>query len=379
MSEEKQVDVQIAITIDGKATAWNPDNARIREILINMPPDKLKERVELLISVGDMVVDYATFQASDETVRKYFGNIEQSLQCKINEIGNIGQLISKQLPDTVKEKVEAELKLQVAKLEEWKAQLPELIKAQLGEPITRLTDNVNSVKVVSEKIGEFVNKYQVPINRGNIGEQLVYDTLVNEFKEINFEDISGEGHYTDIKATCNDMEKILVEVKNYTNPVPAKEVNKFWKDMATHEAPVGCFISLGQRIQADIGEFKIAQNEEKIGVFMNVGQFSKDEVYPNAIKLAFFIARQFARYLTRTRQERASEGGLRQVINTITTEIERLKTTLDGLLGIKKGIEKTVKELNKIGTDIETLYNETSTKVERILRAKVDGEHGKGT
>ncbi len=115
-------------------------------------------------------------------------------------------------------------------------------------------------------MSEFIGKYSGTKERGEIGEEFVYKILVDNFKEDSFKNVSRQGNYSDIKAYSSDMIDVLIEVKNYKNPVPANQVQKFWEDLEFHNINVGCLISLGTRIQGGIGEYKIVRNGNKLGI-----------------------------------------------------------------------------------------------------------------
>ncbi len=89
---------------------------------------------------------------------------------------------------------------------------------------------------------------------GKIGEADVLATI----REIwpNCVDVSTKPHSGDIMLRCSDG-KVIVEVKNYTNPVPAAQVEKFHRDLDTTGASAGVFISLRSAITGITGPILI--------------------------------------------------------------------------------------------------------------------------
>ena len=78
--------------------------------------------------------------------------------------------------------------------------------------------------------------------RGALGESLVARALTSEFG-----DVSVTSHDTmsgDMSVSLSGY-KILVEVKNYASGVPAREVDKFHRDLDAASAAAGLFVSLG--------------------------------------------------------------------------------------------------------------------------------------
>lgn len=373
--------VKIKIDLKGEIKSCEIQNSRVEEILEKIPKGKLCDYFEMYILIGDTVINYASLQTSEETLEKYFGNVMNDLKRRIEEIATLKETVEKEisdnLPTVIKEKIEVEIKDkltefkgQVEALKTMKDNLPDKIKAQLGEYVKTLEALIETAGKSSEELTNIVGVYRGAPEKGKIGEDFVYITLTNNFKEDKFDDVSTQKNYADIKATSDDMLDLLIEVKNYQNPVPSDDVDKFWRDLEIHGVKVGCFISLGTHIRK-IGDFRIENNGDKIAIFMNAGQFLGRNGMEDAIKLAYFISKKFGQYLKRIESERAEEGILRQKIEYITVQISNLKNKLRGLEELRGKIGKIEKMAKESITFLDELYRDTINNIDAIMKAVV--------
>lgn len=95
---------------------------------------------------------------------------------------------------------------------------------------------------------------ELPVLRGQVGEDFIESILRERFSDItNMTKIPKSG---DITLWIGGR-KTIIEVKNYTNPVPTSGVEKFRRDLSTAGADSGVFISLQSPITSITGDFKI--------------------------------------------------------------------------------------------------------------------------
>lgn len=87
---------------------------------------------------------------------------------------------------------------------------------------------------------------QVPTYKGQAGECHVADILQKHFPG-NVENMTKVAKSADLSLWM-DLRKFIVEVKNYSNPVPSAGVEKFQRDLSTTNAAGGIFISLNTPI-----------------------------------------------------------------------------------------------------------------------------------
>ena len=99
-----------------------------------------------------------------------------------------------------------------------------------------------------------VQASEVPVYRGQVGEELVEGILRERFNDItNMTKVPKSGDITLWIAG----RKTIIEVKNYTNPVPTTGIDKFRRDLSTAGAFSGVFISLHSPISGLTNDFKI--------------------------------------------------------------------------------------------------------------------------
>jgi hypothetical protein len=93
---------------------------------------------------------------------------------------------------------------------------------------------------------------QTTVERGQIGEAYVEEILRKRFPDIK--NVTKNGKSGDLTLFI-DHRKITVEVKNYSNPIPTHEVDKFRRDLCTTNASGGLFISLNTAITNITSDF----------------------------------------------------------------------------------------------------------------------------
>lgn len=94
-----------------------------------------------------------------------------------------------------------------------------------------------------------------PVRIGQVGEAYVRDILSRNYKINDTSKTTASGDI--IIKELNSENKILVEVKKYSNTVPSAQVQKFYRDInQTPEIKAGLFVSLTSEIAGIPGSFK---------------------------------------------------------------------------------------------------------------------------
>jgi len=109
--------------------------------------------------------------------------------------------------------------------------------------------NIGCAKVACLKSANLSNLSLQPVSSvkspavqsGQIGEAFVESILKKHFPVVT--NVASQSKSGDLSLFI-DHQKIVVEVKNYTNPVPSSGVEKFQRDLTTTNAAGGLFISL---------------------------------------------------------------------------------------------------------------------------------------
>lgn len=112
--------------------------------------------------------------------------------------------------------------------------------------------------------------------KGKVGETN-FDTLVEQHTTWTIENTSGTAQHCDRFGIINGC-KTLFEIKNYSNNVPKKEIDKFKRDLEVHkDCPVGIFISLNTKIVGAPQEFFYSEITNSNQTLIYIQQFMLNE------------------------------------------------------------------------------------------------------
>lgn len=179
-----------------------------------------------------------------------------------------------------------------------------------------------------------VNKSQ---KRGVIGEaEVLLDLNLAYGPADKFVSVSKTGHAGDIVGTLKAGERILIEVKNYTDSVPTPEVEKFWRDMRENNYAYGIFISLQTPIRGMPTEnFAYRQEGPRRAVFVVNSAFDN---------IGHRMALEYIRRLIELEQLSAvsvTNAELAPKIATITDQMNIIRDSLNLAADIRKTAQDT--------------------------------------
>ncbi|MEM3434475.1 MAG: restriction endonuclease [Candidatus Methanomethyliaceae archaeon] len=301
-------------------------------------PEEERSRVAAkYIIIGDTVVRYAAIVTSEASLQKYFEPITTNLR-------------------TLSENLESTRK-------QLEGRIPETIQANLSGVIEQIKAAATSLATLHEGYQDLFSKIIPELAKskpkGDISCEAVFQSLQSAFKSDSFEDVSSEQRYMDILGIPSfGQEPIYIEVKDYSDTVETKEVNKFWRDMEARNARVGCFISIRTPIRKVTNDFCIVTRGSKQGVFVVSEAMGKQGHI-----IGYMVARKLlemmwqgtistekyelvARILNRRIQE--FKDGLRD-LEQIEKDIEQARTNLDNQLnGIAKRTSNLRGTLEKV-------------------------------
>lgn len=146
----------------------------------------------------------------------------------------------------------------------------------------------------------------LPVVRGQVGEEFVESILRRRFGEIS--NVTKTPKSGDLGMWFENR-RLMIEVKNYSNPVPSSNVEKFRRDLSVTGVACAVFISLRTAISGVTGDFRIlletidgrivpcayivSDNEHMIITAVNIVlqlvtslSFVKHEVYSRDVVLA---------------------------------------------------------------------------------------------
>jgi hypothetical protein len=93
-----------------------------------------------------------------------------------------------------------------------------------------------------------ITEQKVSSVKGQIGENVVYDILVEKFPDYTIENTSKVGHSGDIQMLLPNHNKVIIEVKNYNKTIDTAELDKLKYDMKFNKCNYAIFVSLNSGI-----------------------------------------------------------------------------------------------------------------------------------
>ena len=144
----------------------------------------------------------------------------------------------------------------------------------LHSMITSNTTNTNdSIRDQYQKIVDIVanitGKANKSAHQGQIGENYVLNILKDAYPRAIIDLSVSDAHQADIHMNIDGLPDIFVEVKNYTNTVPSKEVEKFKNDLVRNNISLGLFLSFGQKITGKHDKITLEQYDDKTVVYVS--------------------------------------------------------------------------------------------------------------
>ena len=157
----------------------------------------------------------------------------------------------------------------------------------------RLNTNILNVKditvkngsiqeTINEELIKFINKHNNSSIKGQLGENLLYNVLINEFPSADIQNTSNFTSRGDFILCRKSKNNILIETKDYSTPVKKDEVEKFLKDININDCH-GIFMSHKSGI-VNKENFQIDINNKNILIYIHFTNYE-----PYKISLAVKI------------------------------------------------------------------------------------------
>lgn len=227
------------------------------------------------------------------------------------------QKLNKTKEDII-DKINIENQLTCSKLENLETLLSSL---NLNDKVNNLEDIVNKLFGISNNSSK----------RGEASEEVIYDFFKNNFKDYCYDKKSHVAHSGDGELISPTNMKCLVEIKNYTNSVTSKEIEKFVYDMAYTGNTFGLFISLQSNIVTKKGiQFDIYVKEgiKRYCVFISN---TFDEL--SRVESAIYILEN----IFKSQQYIESDKNLLSIVsNKINSNLGELNEIVDELSSMKQ-------------------------------------------
>lgn len=146
----------------------------------------------------------------------------------------------------------------------------------------------HAVRYVERSLSAVAPVVEISQVKGVRGETHVLRALRDEFQ---CESVTGKTASGDI-SIWYDNQKLMVEVKNYTRPVPAAEIAKFLRDLEAVNASAGLFVSLCTRVTGVTDNFESRMHPLSWGMIPITYIVADDpHVIVNAAKMTLTHAR----------------------------------------------------------------------------------------
>jgi len=155
--------------------------------------------------------------------------------------------------------------------------------SNLHSMVTSNTSNTNeSIRDQYQKIVDVVanitGKTNKSAHQGQIGENYVLNILKDAYPKAIVDLSVSDAHQADIHMSIESLPEIFIEVKNYTNTVPSKEVEKFKNDLERNNINLGLFLSFGQKITGKYNKLDVEQYGEKTIIFASCLEHNPSDV-----------------------------------------------------------------------------------------------------
>jgi hypothetical protein len=183
-----------------------------------------------------------------------------------------------------------------------------------------------------------VSNTTLAVEKGRIGEDHVEKILRQKYQDVVT--VSSTPMSGDITLFVGPR-KTTVEVKNYTNPVPSAQVQKFQRDLSASGSINGVFISLNQPIATVTSDFKF--------VIESIDGRSVPCVYvvsnsPQEILCAVSMVHQYTAEITRLSADTIARS-------SVVSLVREVSNGLDDLAAVRYQLQK---QLGDIGTKLIT-------------------------
>ena len=203
------------------------------------------------------------------------------------------------------------------------------------------------IERMREGINRIVPTIATPSLKGDMTVGAVYESLKDHFMDDVFEDVSKIGKFSDILAKVDKKVPVLIELKDYKNPVPSAEIDKFWRDMEVHNVNYGVFISMRTDITGCSSCISMQKKMNRTAIFVVNSDLNwKGHLF------SFYVVKKIVEF------EGTKPKGV-----SLTKYTKRL-TKIQRLVGDIKGLTDDIEEVNKTAEDLKSLSN---TRIQKIV------------
>jgi len=227
----------------------------------------------------------------------------------------------------------------------------------------------SDIETIREQLRQIIPTIAKPAKKGEVTVDAIYVSLQEHFMDDSFEDVSAIGKYADILATTGDTNtSILIELKDYKYNVPAKEVDKFWRDMERRGTKYGIFVSMRSGITKCSSCINLKTRMDRTAIFVVNSELNwsghlfahyvvKKLIELETMKKKELNGKEISKVFTRINSYIIEIQKNTAIVDEIQNIADRLKTTcrkrLDELISLSN--EYTRKQNEKINEILEEL------------------------
>lgn len=288
----------------------------------------------------------------------------------LNNYLNIGYQVSKLISYQTNDKqLEEYLKLQGELFEEKISNISKLSNIRidnLEKTITNISDLSNkTIDTNTDKFNQIIEKITGKIHtsstKGKIAEGFLEQTLKELYPDDIVQVTASTAHESDIQLISSNYPTILIESKNYTNPVPSKEVEKFKTDLDRTNIKFGIFYSFGTTITGK-PKFIIESYKDKYILYLPNITFES-----SLINISILMMRKIANIEILGNSNNYNKDLIFQKASEIINIIKELDILYDNLSRTKFELVKQKKTIIESLDTIHTTYIENEALIKNII------------
>lgn len=224
----------------------------------------------------------------------------------------------------------------------------------------------SDIEMIREQLRLIVPTITTPAKKGEITVENIFKSFREHFMDDLFEDVSAMGKYADILAITGDTETpILIELKDYRNTVPSKEIEKFWRDMERRGSKYGIFISMRSGISKCSTCINLKRKMDKTAVFV-----VDSELNWSGHLFAYYVIKKLIEFENMKKKEIKGKeiGKILANINDSVLELQSQNQMIDEIQNIADKLRTTSRkkldELISISNEYQIKQNQ---KIKDIL------------
>ena len=230
----------------------------------------------------------------------------------------------------------------------------------------------NDIEMIRQQIRLIIPSIGAPAKKGKMTVDTVFDSLREHFMDDSFEDVSSIGKYADVLATTADSKTpILIEMKDYSNTVPQKEIEKFWRDIERRGTKYGIFISMRSGISTCSSCINLKTEMNKTAVFVN-----NSELNYSGHLFAYYVIKKIAELQSVHKKDFSGEE-ISQIIAKVNRHVRELQNNVEAIDKIediadglrttcKKKLDELINYSNTIKRNMNEGINEILIDLEKV-------------